>query len=158
MCDCRLYGSLATAITTGLGTVFRGFFYLRMNTVKLWGEKHQLFKDIQHGSVQHCFTRGQCHSLARAIHRLTGWQLAVLCHNYVRNNDVNQYGDHVVCIHPNGKYVDIYGAWEPGTRFEFLPKTILVSEKEVMKLRNWDRQNLRMAMPFAKEVVKALSQ
>ena len=56
--------------------------------------------DIEH------FTRGDCHVLARAIHRLTGWPM----HVFWRNDGP---GGHAFILTPEGKALDIEGLHEP---------------------------------------------
>jgi len=129
-----------------------------MNTVNFWGNKEHLFKDITHRKTIQCFTQGQCHSLARAIHKLTGWQLAAMCHS---ESCGTATADHVVCIHPSGDYVDIHGRWKPGTHFAFLKYVVPVSDDEVRQFKrryNWDSQNVRNAMPFAREVLRKIAE
>lgn len=121
-----------------------------MNRVRLWGSTLILPDDISNEGVVHCFTRGQCHSFARALHKLTGWQLAVLCHH---KGSVSRTGDHVVCITPDNKLADITGVWEQGTKWLSLNVLVKVKPSTVQKL-GWDQQDIRAAMPYARNFLK----
>ena len=121
-----------------------------MNRVRFWGSTLVLPDDISDKEVVHCFTRGQCHSFARALHKLTGWQLAVLCHY---PGAVNVQGDHVVCITPDNKLADITGVYEFGTKWLNLKTLVKVKPSTVQKL-GWDQQDIRAAMPYARNFLE----
>lgn len=136
-------------------------------TVCLWGVNRRLPVDPLDGEVRRTFTQGQCHSFARALHELTGWQLGVMCYDRVddvvpevitfaeaEEDDVSIYsdGDHVIVITPAGTYVDIHGEWQAGEHFEDLAIVVMVDDNDVAEL-GWDEQDVRAAMPFAKALL-----
>lgn len=126
-----------------------------MPKIRFWGITEEYPEDISHTKVIHCFTRGQCTSLARAIHKLTGWPLYVLAKRECSNRrELNSYGAHVVCKRPDGKYVDITGAWSREERWLMWQYVIPTTDSEVKKI-GWDRQNVRNAMFYARKVIKA---
>ena len=47
------------------------------------------------------FTKGDCHFLARAIHRRTGWPMAAF--------DLNGPDIHAFVVMPDGRLLDVYG-------------------------------------------------
>src|SRR5512132_4409621 len=66
--------------------------------------------------TERVFTRGQCHSLAFALHELTGWPVVLLCYDEDLNVLDAAVGDpyswgHAVVRRPDGLLVDINGAW-----------------------------------------------
>lgn len=54
------------------------------------------------------FTDGDCHVLARAIHRLTGWTMASIYDPYM---DGPNY--HAFVLRPDGKALDVEGLHDP---------------------------------------------
>lgn len=72
------------------------------------------------------------------------------CNN---SQELNAFGAHVVCQRPDGKYVDIHGAWTHEERWGIWKHVIPVTEQEVKKI-GWDSQNVRNAMCYARRVVK----
>lgn len=69
------------------------------------------------------FTRGNCHTLAREVSRLTGWATVrigaaectghgLLTHTRLDDDLCTCQVDHVAAIAPNGELVDITGAWQ----------------------------------------------
>lgn len=137
----------------------------RNRVTYLWGRKWSLPVDPEDKKVQRVFTRGQCHSFALALHKLTGWELAVLCYDDFVGDDVlivgmdaenapypPADGDHVICIRPDGYFVDIYGAWLPGERWHSLRTAVVVPAEEVLNL-GWDAVLPEKAMPFAKALL-----
>ena len=121
--------------------------------VVAWGDRHALPVDCEDQFVIEAFTTSQCHSLARAIHRLTGWQLCVMGRV---EGPVAEAGDHVVCRMPDGRLVDIEGAWDQNDRWKHMRAVTPVSESTVRRL-GWDGQNIRAAMPFARQVVEKVT-
>lgn len=71
--------------------------------VVLWcGEANVQPGLLDHEAV-HCFTNGQCHALALAIHQRTGWPLVQAGWNEA------DYPDHWLVRHPSGQLLDIVG-------------------------------------------------
>lgn len=63
-----------------------------------------------------CFTRGQCHALALAIHEQTGWPLIQA------GWDEKSGPDHWLVRHPSGKLLDITGLSDESEVCEFWGK------------------------------------
>lgn len=73
------------------------------------------------------FTMGDCYILARAIHLLTGWDIA--CFSYMSNPDNDTWGAaHAFCVRPDGKCIDIEGVHAPD---EFIEKW------EAQSIKTW---------------------
>jgi hypothetical protein len=122
------------------------------NRVPFWGSVRELPLNIHDELVVDTFTRGQCHSLARALHRLTGWPLAVMC--WDPEGNPAEDGDHVVVVDPDERFVDIRGAWQPGDYWSQL-EPIFVDDREVAGL-GWDDQDVDAALPFAQAVLNLI--
>jgi hypothetical protein len=63
------------------------------------------------------FTNGHCHSLALAIHRLTGW---AICGADYATDDFEGYEhvpNHVFIQRPDGEYLDVTGVFDPGEQW-----------------------------------------
>ena len=110
--------------------------------------------DLDDKRVIDTFTTGQCHSLARAIHQLTDWPLCVM--GYAKGGSIADAVYHVVCRAPDGRLVDVYGAWNQGEQWKNMAFVKLVSESTVRRL-GWDVQDIRAAMPFAKRIVEKIT-
>ena len=123
--------------------------------VQFWGRYRNLPVDPAVAHVRTVFTQGQCHSFARALHRLTGWPLYVLGRPDPdkQRTSASELGDHVVCRHPDGRFVDIEGAWSPGEKWKGCSVEMPRSERTVQRLC-WDKQDVWAAMPFARKILE----
>src|ERR1035437_8971985 len=74
----------------------------------MWSKRRQEKRDetpkIGQLDVEH-FTRGDCHVLAREIHRITGWPM----HTFWKDGP----GGHAFILTPTGQALDIEGLHEP---------------------------------------------
>lgn len=77
--------------------------------VPYWGGTNSLPLDPSDPKVTSTFSTGQCHSLAVALHRITGWTLVLLC----EDADEPESWHHAVVETPWGTFVDIDGEWSP---------------------------------------------
>lgn len=75
--------------------------------VPFWGRNKRLPVDPEDPDVRETFTRGQCHSLAFALHELTGWPIVLMGEVWEGGSSWH----HAVVRHPDGGYVDVYGRW-----------------------------------------------
>jgi hypothetical protein len=129
-------------------------------TVPFWGDRNRLPVDPDDPEVQYTFSNGQCHSLALALHRLTGWPLRVLCRRYGSEPSDDllaaRSGIHVVVEDPTGRFVDIDGPWNPKAPANWAWEHTIpvpVSSRAVRRL-GWDRIDSRAALPFARAVLQ----
>jgi hypothetical protein len=102
-------------------------------------------------SAEHAFTRGQCHALALALHKLTGWKLYGL---YDRNEwDNGETPGHVVVRSPKGKYIDITGDNALSNWQYYWPEAEphCIREQDVLKLSTLDycEPAIDAAYPYA---------
>lgn len=78
-----------------------------------WGTVDLHLTDTGEGIIdepaRRCFTQGQCHSMALALHAATGWPLFIWC--WAEDFDMDEW-THATVRHPEGFYVDINGAWD----------------------------------------------
>jgi hypothetical protein len=99
--------------------------------------------------AEYAFTRGQCHALALALHRLTGWQLYGLYKPNERGTP-----SHTVVRSPDGEYIDINGNNALKDWREYYPavKPKAVTEAQVLEFENDDyvKPDIKAAMPYAK--------
>jgi hypothetical protein len=98
------------------------------------------------------YKNGQCHSLALAIHFLTGWPI------YGIADESNSPADpgHVVVKNPkNGGFVDIEGYGALGRwRKKWGPVTIhYLTTKQVETLDTYLKPQLKKALPFARKIL-----
>jgi hypothetical protein len=126
-------------------------------TITRWGFQEKLVEDIKHPDVIRCFTYGQCTSLARAIHEITKWQMILLADTPCNALwEMTAYGVHVVCQRPDGRFVDIAGAWEPNNpEWQRWNHHIPITERQVKNI-GWDRQDIRAARFFVNLVMASL--
>jgi hypothetical protein len=107
-------------------------------------------------AAEYAFTRGQCHSLALALHRMTGWELYGLYSEYDwtrKQAGRESTPSHVVVRSPEGKYIDITGddalegwhQWWP----DATPHS--VTEAEVLGFSDIDyiKPDITAATPYA---------
>ena len=121
-------------------------------TVKLpFGSRPINTEGIIDYDAEYAFTRGQCHSLALALHRLTGWQL----YGLYKPNEL-RYGrtpSHTVVRSPDGEYIDIGGNTALEDWREYYPdaKPVAVTEAQVLEFEHDDyvKPNIKAAMPYA---------
>ena len=73
-------------------------------TFKTWFSTKEIPVTLDDREVKYIFTHGHCHSLALAIHSLTGWPL-------VFNHHSAESVGHVAVRKPDGKILDIVGEW-----------------------------------------------
>jgi hypothetical protein len=103
-------------------------------------------------NAEYAFTRGQCHALALALHRLTGWELYGL-YNSDWAFENGETPEHVVVLMPNGDYLDINGNNALENWRESWPDSEphAVTEKQVLGFEHIDyrRPSIDAAMPFA---------
>ena len=101
--------------------------------------------------AEYAFTRGQCHSLALAMHRLTGWEL----YGLYKPNELRRGGtpSHTVVRSPDGEYIDIGGNTALEEWREYYPdaKPVAVTEAQVLGFEHIDyvKPNIKAAMPYA---------
>lgn len=138
--------------------------------VGCWAGTFELTPGVIDHHAEIVFTQGQCHSFARALHELTGWQLAVGCYSGERwthpggpvivTRPIPKHdGDHVVCITPDGQIADVYGLTDRESfmrRWGFA-ELVEVAESTVKRL-GWYRQNIRAARPFAAAVLTRIAE
>ena len=107
------------------------------------------------------FLSGQCHSLALALHRLTGWQIVGL---YGWDDEFPLTPGHVVVRDEQGEYVDVEGRGAL-TRYEKRIARGLKRDKvqvrdiepeEYDMLEGYFAAQPDLAMPFAKTVLRGL--
>lgn len=102
--------------------------------------------------AEHAFTRGQCHALALALHRLTGWELYGL-YDSDYDFECGETPAHVVVRMPNGDYLDIEGNNALENWRESWPNSVpyAVTEAQVLDFENIDycAPAIDAAMPFA---------
>ena len=121
-------------------------------TVKLpFGSRPINTEGIIDYNAEYAFTRGQCHSLALALHRLTGWELYGL---YIRDEfESGKTPSHTVVRTPSGEYIDIEGNTALEDWREYYPdaKPVAVTEAQVLEFEHDDyvKPNIKAAMPYA---------
>ena len=108
------------------------------------------------GTIDHeareAFTRGQCHGLALALHRLTGWEL----YGLYKPSELRYGGtpSHTVVLSPDGEYIDINGnnALEDWRGYYPAATPKAVTEAQVLEFEHIDyvTPDIVAAMPFAK--------
>jgi hypothetical protein len=105
---------------------------------------------IDHDAKQ-AFTRGQCHALALALHRLTGWQLYGLYRPHELRRGTTP--SHTVVRTPDGEYIDINGnnALEEWRKYYHEAEPKAVTEAQVLAFEEDDycKPDIKAAMPFA---------
>ena len=78
---------------------------VRLNANWGWGDRDfELVPGELTDDARYVFTRGQCHSLALALHEATGWPIF--------GDFVSEYDDtpdHVFVQAPDGRFVDVEG-------------------------------------------------
>jgi hypothetical protein len=102
--------------------------------------------------AREAFTRGQCHSLALALHRLAGWEL----YGLYKPSELRYGGtpSHTVVRSPDGEYIDINGnnALEDWRGYYPAATPKAVTEAQVLEFEHIDyvTPDIAAAMPFAK--------
>ncbi|MFI9771854.1 hypothetical protein ACIHJG_34070 [Streptomyces sp. NPDC052415] len=94
--------------------------------VSVIGRWHREFRVVPgrlDDAAREAFTHGQCHAFARALSAVTGWpaigMLTYDCYGQERmcrgggGDDCPCRIGHIVCLRPDGAYVDIKGAHSP---------------------------------------------
>lgn len=113
--------------------------------------------NIDHNAIK-AFTRGQCHALALALHKLSDLPLAGV---YPRGGYYSGSTPvHVLVQLPNGSYLDIQGPgaenrWEDWGDGDNQIKP--VSKRSVQGFHRIDyvKHNVKAALPFAKRLIEA---
>jgi hypothetical protein len=123
------------------------------------------------GGARTVFTRGQCHALAYALHAQTGWPIHLLTYDRVDppvddDDDLPlESWDHAVVRHPDGRFVDINGAWHldasDWSRRYGLSHTVEVSAEYVAEHASRDYhmayfEDLPTTDAFARSVIESL--
>jgi hypothetical protein len=111
--------------------------------------------------IKRVFSYGNCHSLALAMHKLTGWPLMGV---YRKSDMYDGIPSHVVVKDPLGRYVDVEGFRYPS---EFEQDWVATSLKLVnpWHIRAWIRRRnktgcgyrptrVKDSIPFAEKVLK----
>lgn len=106
-------------------------------------------------SVRRFFTQGQCHALALAIHERTGWDVAILSYD---ENDPVAAGDHVVCIDPRNRGVDIDGfqdllELESNWDMDIVKVDPEILEIELDGFNGWDEMDMETARAWVDTVL-----
>lgn len=102
--------------------------------------------------AEYAFTRGQCHSLALALHRLAGWEL----YGFYSPHELGRgrTPSHTVVRSPDGEYIDINGnnALEDWRGYCPAATPKAVTEAQVLGFEHIDycTPNIEAAMPYAK--------
>lgn len=143
---------------------------VRYANVNYWGRNRRLPVRPSDEEVRYTFSTGQCHSLALALHTLTGWPLFVLCDPCYDGDDCPEAPEHVACRQPDGdgahvvvkdpsgRFVDIAGSWWPDEPLNWSWDGLVpvpVTEDEVLDL-GWDQIDAMAALPFAEAVLRGL--
>ena len=105
------------------------------------------------------FTHGQCHSLALAINKLTGWPIKGASYN--KEADPADSPAHVLIYSPKLRaYVDIRGVRKTVGKKNYSEGLKIVNRniapEGVSRLRGYLQPNLEAAMPFAKSLLKQI--
>ncbi|MBG7704860.1 hypothetical protein HCJ76_44065 [Streptomyces sp. MC1] len=120
------------------------------------------------------FASGQCHALARALSRVTGWPMAVLISDEcVYDGDQCTYADdaysglcscrfqHVVVERPDGALVDIRGAFHPGHVPGYEGQEAVELDEEgwayLSRSPQWRRPAVATARTFTAPLLAAIS-
>jgi hypothetical protein len=113
--------------------------------------------------AKRAFTRGQCHALAVAINKLTGWTIKGVGRDFC--GDYSLSPCHCVVYASELKaYVDINGASKRVPRlnyhdtFRIVNRNISAKTIRAEKLEGYIKPNVRAAMPFAKALVQMVRQ
>ena len=124
-----------------------------LRKVYRWNRPEWVPVDPSDRRTKHTFSAGQCHSLAFALNKLTGWPLVLLSQD---EDDPRQW-EHCVVQAPDGRFVDIDGAWELGESSwdDLSPIEIGTCPKDVLYYirGSMDEVNVPKALPFAKAVL-----
>ena len=134
-----------------------------INVDSWWGRRTLVIDDQGFGVIDSeaeiVFTRGQCHALALALHKLTGWPIKGA--SYYRCSSWESPSHCLVYWRERRVYVDIEGA----KKHPCIERTKLVvshrrlSPKRVKYGLNWYKEpDLAAAMPFAKAILKQIAE
>lgn len=104
-------------------------------TNKHWGSEVECVHGVVNDAALEAFHYGYCHVMALALHDATGWPLVGIWYNGDNYTDDYVPG-HVAVKHPEGYFVDIYGAYteDPGN-FEITDSRLMEVE-DVIDLSN----------------------
>ena len=101
-------------------------------------------------AARQAFTKGHCHSLALAIHQLTGWP--------IKGAGYNSYESplHTLNYDPTSKrYVDVDGrSSRPGYGFKITHSRVRV--QDVKTFDGYLKPDVKVALPFAKSLLRDL--
>ena len=103
-------------------------------------------------TAQDCFTMGQCHSLALALHAETGWPLELW-----RDTD-SWFAEwtHITVAHPDGGHIDINGWWRKDRTRYGVPEPSTAAQ--VRRLPGHFPIRTRAAKPFVRTLLRSLNQ
>lgn len=107
-------------------------------------------------SAMRAFHAGQCHSLALAIHALTGWAI----YGIVGKGDTEKSPAHIVVRNPRNKgFIDIggYGAITRWRKRHGQIAIILLKPEDIYKFDSYLIPNIKAAMPFARKVLEGIN-
>ena len=124
-----------------------------MMDVCLWGDWEEIDPHNIGPHEVYVYTRGQCGALALAIHEATGWQLCVMTE--VADEPVEDVGNHVICITPDGMGVDVTGIHTLDSmqvKWGMCPCFVNVDEDTVWNL-GWDEPHMEPAREVAKTIL-----
>lgn len=118
---------------------------------------YQITLKSEQKRIEFVFTRGHCHSLALALHKLTGWPLVGL----FDGNAPKGCASHVCVLTPENKVLDIGGAdadhrWEYFCNVEKITEARIKEWEDMRELEGhgYTRRNVEGAIPFAKRVLR----
>lgn len=98
-----------------------------------------------------CFSTGQCHAMALALHRLTDWQIVAI-------TDEDDEVNHLAVRTPSGRILDIAGAHDPEALEEAWDGQIVpMSEADALALERtgvWRRPDIETASSLADAVLE----
>ena len=139
-----------------------------MRAIDRWSRREWVPLNPDDPRTRYSFVSGQCHSFAFAMHKLTHWPLFLLCDKSADDKFVDDSGlidgnpvswSHVVVLAPDGRFVDVDGAWrlEEGKWYDLVPLCTGTIENTLDIIRHsCDYINVRAAVPFAKIVLNRL--
>jgi hypothetical protein len=141
---------------------------MKQVSVRHWGSWHRKIDailtvdDDGYGVIDdvavEAFRRGQCHALAIALHKLTGWTIKGLGRR--DEQDAPDSPAHCVVYCPALRtYVDIGGKVSRGYYNKNRGWKVLnrnVAPRQVRKFRLYLKPNVEAAIPFAKSILRDL--
>ena len=134
-----------------------------INVDSWWGHHTLVIDDQGFGVIDSeaeiVFTRGQCHALALALHKLTGWPIKGA--SYYRCSSWESPSHCLVYWREWRVYVDIEGVkkhpWIGRTKL-VVSHRYLSPKRAKSGLGKYKKPNLRAAMPFARTILKQIAE